>query len=679
MRKYLKSTHLSLLLCVGLAACGKDSEPYVASEHEDDEPTEEEIFTANESIGDYDSDINSVSNLTIDDAICITWDGAGVTVAGSAQGVEVVADAADVTVTSTTDSVINYVLRGTSADGSLKLYSDHKCVVTLDNLTLTSATSAAINNQGDKSLYVYLPEGSTSTLADAPSYTAAVEGEDCKACLFSEGQMVLCGTGTLAITGNCKHALATDDYLVINEDVTLDILGSATDAIHTNDYIVIEAGTVRIADVGSDGIDSEGAISITGGTLDITTSALTGKALKAVGDITVTGGTLTLVANGAAEWESGSGEEVDYSNAAALKTSGSLHIGGGEITARATGTAGRGLAIGGDLNLSAGTLAITTTGTGYQYSSSCDYTTATGVKVKGNMNVTGGEISANVSGAGSKALKVAGTYTQADGRVVANASGANLGTSASSGGGPGMWGGSTTSSGYSSSAKGAKITGALKVTGGSFYGYSAKHEAVETKSTLDVTGGELYGYSAADDGVNAGSHFTVSGGYVCGYAPSNDGLDANGNVYIKGGVVFAVGSSAPEMAVDANTEGGYKLYVSGGTLMTVGPLESGASLTQTCYSASSWTKGARYAVTVGSDTYVFTAPTGTAGSGIVVSGASTPTLKSGVTVTGGTNHFDGLGTVVANGTVTGGTSVTLSSYTPSSNGGGGGGGFPGRW
>ncbi|MBP5716332.1 MAG: carbohydrate-binding domain-containing protein, partial [Bacteroidales bacterium] len=628
MRKYFCFTSLSLLLCVGFMACDKESDSYVVTDkEEDDEPTAEDVSSANESISDYDSDINSVANLTIDDAICITWDGASVTVAGSAEGVEVVANAADVTITSTTDSVINYVLCGTSADGSVKLYSDHKCVVTLDNLTLTSATSAAINNQGDKSLYVYLPEGSISTLADAPTYTAAVDGEDCKACLFSEGQMVLCGTGTLAITGNYKHALATDDYLVLNEELTLNILGSATDAIHTNDYIVIEAGTIRITDAGSDGIDSEGAISIAGGRLDIATSALTGKALKAVGDITITGGELVFVANGDAEWNSGTGEEADYSNAACIKTSGSLHIDGGTITARTSGTAGRGLAIGGDLNLSAGTLAITTTGSGYQYSTSCDYTTATAVKVKGNMNVTGGEIVANVSGAGSKALKIAGTYTQSEGKIVANATGANLGTSASSGGGPGMWGGTTTSSGYSASAKGVKITGALKLTGGALYGTSAKHEAVETKSTLDVTGGSLYGYSAADDGVNAGSHFTIAGGNVCGYAPSNDGLDANGNLYIKGGVVFAVGSSSPEMAIDANTEGGYKLYVSGGTLMTVGPLESGASLTQACYSTSTWTKGAKYALTVGSDTYVFTTPTTTAGSSLVVSGASTPTLK----------------------------------------------------
>ena len=51
-----------------------------------------------------------------------------------------------------------------------------------------------------------------------------------------------------------------------------------------------------------------------------------------------------------------------------------------------------------------------------------------------------------------------------------------------------------------------------------------------------------------------------------------------------------------------------------------------------------------------------------------VSGAAQPPLHSGVTVSGGTTIFDGVGYIDA--TVSGGSNVTLSSYT-------GGGGFPG--
>lgn len=72
-------------------------------------------------------------------------------------------------------------------------------------------------------------------------------------------------------------------------------------------------------------------------------------------------------------------------------------------------------------------------------------------------------------------------------------------------------------------------------------------------------------------------------------------------------------------------------------------------------------------MTVGSQTIAFQTPS-SGGNTLVVSGASQPTLKSGVTVSGGTSIFGGLAYTDA--TYSGGSSVTLSSYT-------GGGGWPG--
>ena len=139
-------------------------------------------------------------------------------------------------------------------------------------------------------------------------------------------------------------------------------------------------------------------------------------------------------------------------------------------------------------------------------------------------------------------------------------------------------------------------------------------------------------------------------------------------------MVYAIGSSSPEVAIDANTEGGYKLYVEGGTLIAIGGLESGSSLTQSCYSASSWSQNTWYALTVGSNTYAFKTPS-SGGTPLGVSGASTPTLASGVTISGGTSYFEGL--LYQDVSVSGGSSVSLSSYS-GGNGGGwgpGGGGF----
>ena len=217
-------------------------------------------------------------------------------------------------------------------------------------------------------------------------------------------------------------------------------------------------------------------------------------------------------------------------------------------------------------------------------------------------------------------------------------------------------------------------SGNIYIEGGTLT-VSADTEGIESKGELRITGGEVT-VNAKDDAINAAGDLTISGGYVYARSTGNDGIDANGNCYIKGGLVYAIGTSTPEVAIDANSEEQKKLYVTGGTIIAIGGLESGASLTQSCYSTSSWTKNVWYAITVGSETIAFKTPS-SGGSTLVVSGASQPTLKSGVTVSSGTSIFDGAAYTGA--TVTGGSSVNLSSYSGGNGGGPGGPWGPGGW
>ena len=407
--------------------------------------TEEEVEAANNSIADYNASDYALSNLTTEATIIITWNGASATVEGNVDSVDVAVDGAVVTVTSTTQKNVEYKLQGTTTDGNIKLYSDHKYLLTLNGVSLASSTTAAINNQGKKSMYVCVAAGTTNTLSDAENYTSADDTEDCKGCLFSEGQIILCGTGTLNVTGNYKHAIATDDFLNINQALTLNIKGSVKDAVHTNDYIVVEAGTTNIINCGADGLQSdEGAIQINGGTFDITTTATASKCIKAVGDIVINGGDFTLTASGNGEWDS---TESDYSNAACIKTSGALTITSGTITATATGTASRCIKTSGNVNISGGTLTLNSTGT-YMQQSGQDYNTAGALKVSGDMTISNGTIMATSTGTGAKGIKVSGTYTQTGGDVTASASGTSLGSSSNNMG----WGSSASS--YTSRAKG---------------------------------------------------------------------------------------------------------------------------------------------------------------------------------------------------------------------------------
>ena len=211
--------------------------------------------------------------------------------------------------------------------------------------------------------------------------------------------------------------------------------------------------------------------------------------------------------------------------------------------------------------------------------------------------------------------------------------------------------------------------GAIEISGGTITAFS-QSEAIESKSTLTISGGQVYAH-AVDDAINSADDLIISGGYVCAYSTGNDGLDANGNCYILGGLVYAIGANSPEVAIDANEQ--KQLYVEGGTLVAIGGLENGASLSQACYSASSWSKSTWYALTVGTEVFAFQTPS-SGGSTLVVSGASTPTLTSGVTASG-TAIFNGMGYYPA--TVSGGTSVELSAYSGGNSGGGPGGDNPG--
>ena len=343
-----------------------------------------------------------------------------------------------------------------------------------------------------------------------------------------------------------------------------------------------------------------------------------------------------------------------------IKANDGIYINGGILNVEVSAAAAKGINCESNIIVNGGRTTVLTTGNGTYDSDDCEAKGAAGIKADSTLTMNGGELWLKSTGSGGKGINVdMDAYFNGGSVYVVTA------------------GGQYKSNGDTSSPKGIKADGNITVSGGRIWvrtsGYNG--EGIETKKELNITGGEVASY-AYDDAINSKSTMTISGGYVYAHGRNNDGLDANGNCYIKGGTVFAICSGQPEVAIDANTEGGYKLYLTGGTVVAVGGLEGGSQLTQSCYQ-SSWSANTWYALTVGSSTFSFQTPS-SGGSGLVVSGASQPTLLSGVSISGGTSYFGGLG--INGGTVSGGSSVSLSSYTGgNSMGGSPGGGGPGGW
>ena len=536
---------------------------------------------------------------------------------------------------------ITYNLSGSSADGGFYNEGAYKSTVELNNLTLTNKSAvfsgAAVHIQNSKRIKVKPLNGTTNTLVDAA-------GGAQKGCLYVKGHAEFAQSGTLNVTGNVKHGIKTGEYFSIKNS-TINVLSAVGDGINCEQFFLMESGTIAINNVADDGLqcdieapetgstgetvdhedEDSGNIYINGGTLTMNVAGIAAKGLKAEGNIAINGGDITIATSGKGTWDT---EDLETKAAACISSDANVTISGGTLNLTSTGSGGKGLKCDSLLTVTGGTMVIKTTGALYYHNGSTENTDYTG------------------------------NTDNIDSKYYSSPKGIKAGIKTESGSG---WNVSYT------------YAGGIVISGGkisvSTSGRNA--EGIESKSTLVINDGEI-AVNAYDDGINAASDLTINGGLVYSRSANNDGIDANGNVYLKGGLVYAVGASSPEVAIDANSEEQKKLYVQGGTLVTIGGLESGASLTQSCYKASSWSKNTWYALTVGSDVFAFKTPS-SGGSNLIVSGASTPTLQSGVTASG-TEIFDGVGFYPAS--ATGGTSVSLSSYT-GGNGGPGGGGHGG--
>ena len=580
----------------------------------------------------------TVDNSKVSDGtIGVSYDGstALVTVAGNvAQYVTPTVSGAHVSIAQSDDLAeeITYTLSGTSTDGEFYMSGSYKATIELNGLTLTNATpvysGAAVHIQNGKRIKVKIVTGTTNTLSDASTGSQ-------KGCLYIKGHAEFSQKGTLNVVGNVKHGIKTGEYFTI-KNATINVTSAAGDGISCAEYFLMESGTINISGTQDDGIQCD------------------------------------------IDGDASTGETTDHED----EDSGNIYISGGTINITVTADAAKGIKGEGDMKISGGDITVKTTGGGVWDSTKVKTKASACLGADGNMTISGGTLNLTSTGAGGKGINGDGTFTATGGTIIIKTSGNAV--VASSNGTLSIVNSSQQldkyDSDYKSSPKGIKIDGAIIISDNAIISVTttgAGGEGIESKTSIDITGGRIT-VNASDDAINASynddtkslsnaGNLTISGGYVYARSTGNDGIDANGNVYIKGGLVYAIGTSSPEVAIDANSEEQKKLYVTGGTIIAIGGLESGASLTQSCYQASSWSKNTWYAMTVGSETFAFKTPS-SGGSTMVVSGASQPTLKSGVTVSGGTTIFDGVGYIDA--TVSGGSNVTLSSYT-------GGGGFPG--
>ena len=587
---------------------------------------------------------------------------------------------------------------------------------TLGNITITSAVADAINvvqyfqmnggnvniiSCGDDGIQVDAEDTSDGTLDGhvlIQGGTLTINASaDATKCIKAEGNVdITGGTLTLKHTGIASWdsseskikepiGISSDRNITINGDaavLNIKMTGNGTRGMKCDSTLTATAGTIDINCSGQPWAygttdttnvkcaKADYAFILNGANIKCTTVKDEAEGIHSEGTVLISDGTLTL-------------NTYDHG----IKCDGNMDITGGTINFTIPGEASKAIKPDGNLHITGGTITGTVSGGGETYNDN-SASGAACIKGKGNAVIDGGTLNLKATGAGGKGMNFNGTLTINDGNITVKTTGSKYGSSGSgSGPGGGGWnpwgpGSGDTNSDGTSSPKGIRAEGNITVNGGTITvsatgGEGA--EGIESKAIMYIKGGYI-DVTSYDDALNSTSHMYFTGGYTYAVATGNDAIDSNGNMYLSGGYVFCCGS---EEGLDANSEGGYKVYIqSGASLMAIGgnmgAIESGASISQTCYSgtASANTWYALYSgnnVAFAAYTPTFSNQGGGGGWGpggggssssktIVVTAPSSPKLYKGVTASG-TTFWNGKGATSASG----GSQVSLSTYS----GGGG--------
>jgi len=298
-----------------------------------------------------------VENSSWSKEIYIDFDGTTATVTNSYTGVAVVVDGAHVTVTNLAGPV-KFIVSGTTTDGSLKFYGDKRFQILFNGADITNPNGAAINNQGSKSLYIVLADGTENTLKDGSDYVM-VDEEDQKAALFSEGQIIFSGSGTLYVYAVGRGGIRSDDYIRVRPGVKIYVNSSALDGLRANDGIILDGGVVNIETTGA------GA-----------------KGVRSGGPMNVNGGRLVSISNGDTRIETTDGV-TDTATCAALYCDTLVTVNAGTIKLKATGDGGKGVNAKQDMVMTGGNLLAVTTGTR-------EVKKPKGLKIDGSFTISGG-------------------------------------------------------------------------------------------------------------------------------------------------------------------------------------------------------------------------------------------------------------------------------------------------
>ena len=468
---------------------------------------------ADQDIVGTDADIYWEAN-TFSNKVTIVYAGDKASVETNNPDIRCVVNGAHVVIDMLSNSVsgVQINLSGESENGSLKIYGEKKLLLNLNGVELTSKIGPAINSQCKKRMFVNLKEGSVNKLTDSSSYSddpyylngTLPDDEDRKGCMFSEGNLIFSGHGSLIVAGKKKHGIASDGSMYLRPGTTIAVTEAAKNAIH----------------IKGDKSDDIGII-IAGGLIYTLSESEAGKGLKTDYHVDIRGGQLDLNTKGDAIYEE---DENDTSSAAGIKTDGNVIISGGEISIKSTGTGGKGINADGSLSVTGGKTTVVTIGGKFVYNAALDLDSSPkGIKADGNITIDNGQLNIMVSGVsdGSEGLESKSELT--------------------------INGGVTYIYAYDDAIN---ATTGITINDGRVYAYAVDNDAIDSNGYMNLNGGLIIaaGGNAPEESFDCeySNRFLINGGTLIGTAGNSMNKPSSSSkqrVVIYGGLSLSKGDS----------------------------------------------------------------------------------------------------------------------------------------
>lgn len=189
----------------------------------------------------------------------------------------------------TITSAGTYRFEGTLTEGRIVVDAakEDTIILELNGFEITSSDLSAIYGIKSGEIRLKLMDGTVNKVTDGTEYVLE-EGEDePDAAIFSKGDLIIEGSGSLEVTGNYSDGIRSKDNLnILSGEITVT---AKEDGMKGKDSLVVDGGTITVH-AGDDGIKSKGAVIINDGSIQVAESYEGIEALT----IDINGGTVDI-------------------------------------------------------------------------------------------------------------------------------------------------------------------------------------------------------------------------------------------------------------------------------------------------------------------------------------------------------------------------------------------------